>query len=740
MKHFFRFSRIALIGFLLCTLLFTKNALALLPGNANGDSVVDGLDYVIWLNNYGSSKQGPSFGNFNGDSVVDGLDYVIWLNNYGSIEPTTNPTSTPPTGNSGEWSQFASTAQKTSYATTIPATPWRFKWQWNGADANGKTQAGHLSVPDQVQPITGGNRVYVIAANTVYALDKTTGNVLWSRGSIGTLNATGVYTSELLYVPSSDGHVYKLNAATGATLSSFTGAGSFTTALLFANNTLYAGSSNGTLYAINPTTMVQVWTYAAGSPIVTPASYSPSRGIALVVSQDLYVHAINVSSGVLKWRVKPTTRTYTTADAEKDYTEALNGWPVVAEQHGIVFVRYRLEWNSLWIANPFPTTNDTIRTLLTSNSRNQALFAMKLDDGSQAFIPNAGNGGAGDGGRLPMGPQPVIRVVDGKEVAYIIWRNGLTCGGCSTAGSCGNQWCDGREDAAMGEMVLDNTTVSGYQAGDVRFIRNPDIQTDEMMYIAAAGDTIFHSHWLINSAEKITDRSAGLGNTFSNPIKTTDSPFVIWRQCNITNTCNYPGCTSNTVCENSCAPSSSRYCSKGLYSYGDKRSYPPGFYEYNNDMNGGSTPFTVVSAGQILVKTDDGAIIALESGSPTGSTQKTSDLAQTTTTTDGLGATFPNTLNYSEARKHIGEYAVFSGTINSVVNHLPKALYLGFTDPHDGSLLVRIFAKDLTKFTYDPRTLKGKKIEVKGLVTSYWPDNVDPEIVVTEPNQIVILN
>ena len=54
------------------------------PGDANGDGRVDGLDYVIWLNNYGKPVSGGSSGgDFNGDGKVDGLDYVIWLNNYG---------------------------------------------------------------------------------------------------------------------------------------------------------------------------------------------------------------------------------------------------------------------------------------------------------------------------------------------------------------------------------------------------------------------------------------------------------------------------------------------------------------------------------------------------------------------------------------------------------------------------------------------------------------------------------
>ena len=55
------------------------------PGDANGDRVVDGIDYVIWLNHYNQAAgNGSSGGDFNGDGAVDGIDYVIWLNNYGS--------------------------------------------------------------------------------------------------------------------------------------------------------------------------------------------------------------------------------------------------------------------------------------------------------------------------------------------------------------------------------------------------------------------------------------------------------------------------------------------------------------------------------------------------------------------------------------------------------------------------------------------------------------------------------
>jgi len=53
-----------------------------LPGDANGDGFVDGLDYVAWLNHYNQSATGAGYGNFNNSGKVDRLDYVIWLNNY----------------------------------------------------------------------------------------------------------------------------------------------------------------------------------------------------------------------------------------------------------------------------------------------------------------------------------------------------------------------------------------------------------------------------------------------------------------------------------------------------------------------------------------------------------------------------------------------------------------------------------------------------------------------------------
>jgi len=54
-----------------------------LPGDANGDGSVDGLDYNAWQNGYNALPATPATGDFNGDGSVDGLDYNAWQNGYG---------------------------------------------------------------------------------------------------------------------------------------------------------------------------------------------------------------------------------------------------------------------------------------------------------------------------------------------------------------------------------------------------------------------------------------------------------------------------------------------------------------------------------------------------------------------------------------------------------------------------------------------------------------------------------
>jgi cytochrome c peroxidase len=54
---------------------------ATLPGDYNGDGVVDNTDYDVWADSYGDEASLVADGN--ADGVVDAADYTIWRNNVG---------------------------------------------------------------------------------------------------------------------------------------------------------------------------------------------------------------------------------------------------------------------------------------------------------------------------------------------------------------------------------------------------------------------------------------------------------------------------------------------------------------------------------------------------------------------------------------------------------------------------------------------------------------------------------
>jgi len=515
-----------------------------------------------------------------------------------------------------EWVQHAHDAQHTGYTDQVVETPWRWKWSWNGPNSTGGISNGKTILGRITQPVTGNGRVYIprgydfysywtgqqTRIDGVYALDEASGQVLWSVNPGGNIITTAAYdyNGDILYVVSTNGRLYKLNASNGTTIGSFNAGSAITVPPCLISDRVFISAGNN-VFAVNKTNMTQIWIYNAGSPIHTPPAYSPSRNCVIVGTYDLNVHCINNTDGTQKWKVKPTVCQPGNPESStnNNYAEYLHGWPVIAEIHGLVLMKVKLDWNSLYgVWSPWPTDNATMRTNLQNTPDQQALFALDLDDGTVPFICNIGHGGWGDGCCLPMGSQPIVKKFpDNKEVVYMIIR--------------GHVMYDGRWDSHFGEMVLDNTTVSGYQAGYVRFIRNEYppgsssntqyFLTDEQPYISMAGDYLFGTHWEAAVLScKITDRSDSLGS-WNNKIATVLCPTVVTSQDNT-----------------GCAFSSSHYCSGGLQ---NTRGYNYGFYIYYGqggvyDNYWSEYGCVVTSNGTIYVRSCDGAIVALEHGSP----------------------------------------------------------------------------------------------------------------------------
>jgi len=483
-----------------------------------------------------------------------------------------------------EWTQEGHDAQRTGFTLEEPLEPWSLAWTWNGPDANGGTGGHFYNAPKEAHTVTGGSYVYVPGgAAGLFGLRKSDGGQAWRITSTA-FNATPAYdpATGALYAGGEDGSLYKVEGASGNVLGKYAAGAKLNKAVLLVGNSAYVLTENGQLHKVNTTNMSRAWVYSAGANAATPGAYSAQKGLVVFCTSDLNVHAVRETDGQAQWRVKPTSR-----PAQDPYT--FEGfWPVVAEQHGIVFVRLNLGSDALWSGpnqgsgggGVYPSTNAETRALLTSNNGAlENLFALNLTDGSKKFIPAVGYGGveyrtnSTTGLFLQSGPVPVVKVNgDGSEVAYIPFRSGQ-----------GNP-PDGRWDSHMGEMVLDGTTVPGLAAGDMRFVEFPNSYvkvTDEQTPFTMAGNTLFHAHWGASESTAILDRSAGRGLSAGAPITSRAHPAVIRRQ---TACGSYDKGTHLTTC--------------GLTLYGDGRYWNgPGFWVYWNVMDPPSTAGNAYSDG-----------------------------------------------------------------------------------------------------------------------------------------------
>ncbi len=627
----------------------------------------------------------------------------------------------PPT--SQEWTQHAHDAMHTSYAPQPVLPPWTFRWVWNGSDSGGKIVAGKTTLPRNVQVVTGGGLAYVAAGpRGLFALDMVTGKEAWNQKSVGTINSTPAYdgATGAVFVLSTQGTLYKLSVAKAGSIEGqfATGASSNLPLPPVVSGKRVFFSMGNAVHALDTASLKPVWTYDAKKPVHTPPAYSPSRDRGVAVTEDLFVHAINGADGSPAWKAKPTVRTGgEPTDGTK--AEAKNGWPVISESHGYVLIKYRLDWATMTC---FPTTSSGIRAYLTSKQADQALFVMSLEDGHVPFISNVGHGGYGDGGYMPMGPQPALkRLASGKEVVWTVIRGDT----CPPDGK------DGRWDSWAGEMVLDDTTVSGLRGGDVRWIKSAFTNgsiffpTDEQPNPSVAGDYLFFAHWEAGAVFKVVDRSPALGS-YPKPIATEIGPAVVTSQD-----------------DSGCALSPSHYCGGGLQ---NTRSYPPGFYIYYKqgpvyDQYWREYAAFSISNDMVFFASCDGAVIAFQ-GKLGQSAMHTppapAEHSLRERATGGREALYPRAepvdleqakrwprVDWRSLRRYAGQQVRVRFTIRYVFNNRSRVL-LAAQHPHQGFAKALIPRYHWSSFGGAPERFfrSGETIEVRGRVVWYQGDPV----------------
>ncbi len=254
-------------------------------------------------------------------------------------------------------------------------------------------------------PAVANGLVYFGGGNTLYALNTTTGAVVWSYQTGNSIGNVPLVSDSVVYINSSDGYIYALNATTGALVWKANVGSSNPLAL--GDGLLFASGSpvyTGYLTALNPTTGAVQWTdsfanWAASAPV-----YADGNVFLTTTMWNCYeapcshFNVYQATTGLTEWA---NTNGAGTVAISNGVVYAPEGGSLVAynENTGAQLWSYTVSNTASIGATPvvvnnvvYVTTSDGALTAINVANNTQTQLWQTLLSNAQPSTPVVGNG------------------------------------------------------------------------------------------------------------------------------------------------------------------------------------------------------------------------------------------------------------------------------------------------------------------------------------------------------------
>ncbi len=265
---------------------------------------------------------------------------------------------TPVTGNNLLWRFFTGPSSNPSLGDRLRATP---------TIANGVVYIGSNS-------------------STFYALNATTGNVIWQVGVSSQIESSAAVAYGMVYVGilwnGVNGYVAAYNASNGALVWRFATNSGIESSPIVVDGVVYVGSYAGYVYALDAYSGALKWSYSTGSP--TFSSPAIVNGVVYIGSINGYVYALNVGTGSLMWRYQVGSQVYASLSV-------VNGVVYVCTDGGGVFALNATSGSQIWQAYCGSGTDHTDTSpavangMVYVNARN-GIYAFNASNGAQVWF------------------------------------------------------------------------------------------------------------------------------------------------------------------------------------------------------------------------------------------------------------------------------------------------------------------------------------------------------------------
>ncbi len=311
----------------------------------------------------------------------------------------------PASDDRSTWPTLHRDYQRSGYTDEVVKGPYERKWYRDFHEEMIATRVEAI--------VAEGNCFVGTFAGNLYALDVADGSTVWQFQSEGPIGHSPCYAHGKLFFGADEGfdrgHLYCVRAKDGGLIWKYNAGAGVWVSPACDGEKVYFGDRVGVSHAVDVRDGTRAWTFKTGNMILSPASFSPDQEKIIFASEDMHVYCLD-PSGELLWKSRklqglslrdhaptiwrrlaivqtnPADGFHTVLDRNGQLLKSIQQTIPLGPEDKVLFDK----WNDVLMKETprrREAEQDGVVRYLEEHPYDQTFYALRLDDGTQPWVP-----------------------------------------------------------------------------------------------------------------------------------------------------------------------------------------------------------------------------------------------------------------------------------------------------------------------------------------------------------------